>query len=112
MKLQIANYAFGVQLENNPAAEALTELLPMEINMTELNGNEKYHYLSTNLPASSEKVGKIHAGDIMLFGDDCLVLFYKSFKTNYSYTRIGYIDNTSNLEKAVGRGTVSTTWSL
>lgn len=29
----------------------------------------------------------------MLFGSDCLVVFYQSFDTSYSYTKIGHIDN-------------------
>lgn len=29
--------------------------------------------------------------------DDCLVVFYESFKTNYSYTKIGHIDNLPDL---------------
>ncbi len=37
----------------------------------------------------------------MLYGNNCLVLFYKSFSTEYSYTKIGYIENPSNLADAV-----------
>jgi hypothetical protein len=33
----------------------------------------------------------------MLFGDNWLVLFYKSFDTPYSYTKIGHINNIADL---------------
>ena len=39
----------------------------------------------------------------MLFDNGCLVIFYKSFDTSYSYTKIGYIDNLPDL----GNGDVS-----
>ena len=40
---------------------------------------------------------QISAGDIMLYGNNCLVIFYETFNTQYSYTKIGHIDNLSNL---------------
>ena len=33
----------------------------------------------------------------MLYGNNCLVIFYKSFDTSYSYTKIGHIDNLEDL---------------
>jgi len=33
----------------------------------------------------------------MLFGDNCLVIFYKSFDTSYSYLKIGHINNLPDL---------------
>ena len=75
--------------------------------MSELNGNEKYHYLMGPLPSNPERVEHIEAGDLMLFGEECVVLFYESFNTGYSYTRIGRIIDASDLEKAVGKGTVT-----
>lgn len=33
----------------------------------------------------------------MIYGNDCLVIFYKSFTSSYSYTKIGHIDNLSDL---------------
>ena len=42
----------------------------------------------------------------MLFGSNCVVLFYKNFSTGYSYTRIGKLDNPADLEKTLGAGNV------
>ena len=56
------------------------------------------------LPASPEQVGHVEAGDVMLFGEDCVVLFYRSFDTPYSYTRIGKINDIEGLADALGDG--------
>ena len=50
------------------------------------------------LLTNSYKPGRVEAGDVMLYGDDCLVIFYESFDTEYSYTKIGYIDGLPELE--------------
>ena len=43
----------------------------------------------------------------MLYGDDCLVIFYEDFKTSYSYTKIGKIDNVDNLKNVLERGNIT-----
>lgn len=104
MTVRIGDREFAAALEDNDTARAFAALLPMELRMTELNGNEKYHYLMGPLPSAAERVGHIEAGDIMLYGDDCVVVFYRSFDTPYSYTRIGKISNIEGLADALGRG--------
>jgi hypothetical protein len=97
VKAIIKGKEYKIDLENNETANSFVGLLPQELNMKELNGNEKYIYLDTTLPTNSSNPKRINAGDVMLYGDNCLVIFYKSFDTSYSYTKIGHIDNLPNL---------------
>ena len=112
MKITVGNKEFTATLYDTEAAKAFAKLLPITLDMSELNGNEKYNNLSTTLPTKTERVGNIHAGDIMLWGNNCIVLFYESFTTPYSYTKIGKIDDVTGLQQAVGRGSVTVTFSL
>ena len=88
---------YNAKIEDNETAQTFINRLPQEFNMNELNGNEKYIYMDNSLPTNPSNPKHIEAGDIMLYGNNCLVIFYKSFNTNYSYTKIGHIDNLSNL---------------
>ena len=97
VKAIINEKEYTINLEDNEIANSFANLLPQELNMSELNGNEKYIYLDTTLPTNSFNPKRINAGDVMLYGDNCLVIFYKSFDTSYSYTKIGHIDNLPNL---------------
>lgn len=112
MTITINGQTFCATLYDNETAAALKEKLPMTLDMSELNGNEKYNYLPFSLPTDSGNPGQIHAGDLMLYGSDCLVLFYESFSTSYRYTPIGRIDDPSGLAEAAGSGGVQVTFAL
>ena len=112
LKVMVGSNVFTATLHNNATVAALKEKLPMTINMTELNGNEKYFDLSDNLPYNASNPETIQTGDLMLYGSNTLVLFYKTFSTSYSYTRIGRIDNISGLAAALGPGNVTVTFEL
>jgi hypothetical protein len=98
---------FTATLADSETGRAFAQLLPLTLPMTELNGNEKYHYLDSSLPTDSYQPGTIQAGDLMLYGNNCVVLFYETFSSSYSYTRIGSIDNPAGLAAALGSGNVS-----
>ena len=108
--ITVGEDSFSATLLDVPAARELTERLPVTLPMRELNGNEKYYYFDTGFTAESERVGSIQAGDLMLYGSDCLVLFYDSFSTPYSYTRLGAVDDPTGLAEALGHGNVEVTF--
>ena len=103
----IGSKTFTATLADSETGEAFAALLPLTVTMNELNGNEKYHYLSSSLPTAAYQPGIIHAGDLMLYGNSCVVLFYETFNSSYSYTRLGAIDNPSGLAAALGSGNIS-----
>lgn len=104
--IKVGGHRFQARLYDNETAQALMERLPMTLNMEELHGNEKYYYFDEDLPTNSESINRIQTGDIMLFGSDCLVLFYDDFSNSYSYTRIGHIEDEEAFADALGDGTV------
>jgi hypothetical protein len=112
LKITIGSDTFNASVYTNATATAFKAKLPLTINMTELNGNEKYFDLPVNLPANASNPGTIQAGDLMLYGSNTLVLFYKSFSTSYNYTPIARIDNPSGLVSALGAGNITVKFEL
>lgn len=90
--LQIDETTVPIRFTDNETALALQKRLPLAMQMKELNGNEKYHYVPFSLPTNPKYIGTVQAGDLMLYGSDCLVLFYESFQTDIQYTRIGWVE--------------------
>ena len=88
---------YKLNLESNTTVDEFIKLLPKEYTMNELNGNEKYVYINESLSTVKNMPKRIEKGDVMLYGDNCIVIFYKSFDTNYSYTKIGHIDDLDDL---------------
>lgn len=112
MTLQIGNSSFTATLENNPAVDAFVEMMndsPIIIQMNDYSGFEKVGSLGTNLPAD-DKQTTTHAGDIVLYNGNQIVIFYGS--NSWSYTRLGKIDDLSDWEDALGNGDIPVTFSL
>ncbi|MCQ2959778.1 MAG: hypothetical protein MJ198_06285 [Bacteroidales bacterium] len=111
IEITIGDKTVTAEIEDSETGRAFCALLPMTINMSELNGNEKYHYLSNPLPTDTEYYRTIESGDLMLYGNTCVVLFYGN-AGGYSYTRIGRLTSTYELADAVGNGNISVSFSL
>ena len=106
-KVKVGGQTFKAKLASTKAAAQFKDLLATKkqrLTMTELNGNEKYKYLDVSFSTEgSTRPSTINAGDIMLYGSNCIVLFYKTHANDgYSYTKIGHIKNTAGLATAAG----------
>lgn len=112
IKIKIGSQTFTTKLSDNNSTKAFKELLPLTINMIELNGNEKYYDLPNNLPTNSANPKTIKKGDLMLYASKTLVLFYKNFPTSYSYTKLGSIDDVTGFESALGLGNTTVTFEV
>ena len=112
MQIQVGDHTFTATLENNPATEALAEMMkaaPIEIQMRDYSGFEKVGLLGTSLPAEDRQT-TTQAGDIVLYTGNQIVLFYGS--NSWSYTRLGRIDDLTGWEEALGSGDVTVRFSL
>lgn len=104
IEIECGGSVFTAELAGSAAAGELEAMLPLSLDMSELNGNEKYCYLDTSMTTEAARPGRIEAGDLMLFGDSCVVLFYESFSTSYSYTPLGRVLDAEGLAAALGGG--------
>ena len=107
IKILIGEKTFDAVLYDNAAARAFYEKLPLNVTMTEFNGNEKFYSLDKNLPSLDKKVDNIRTGDLMLWLSNTVVLFYQDFYSGYNYTRLGKIKNPEGLFDAVGSGNIA-----
>ncbi|MEI7583587.1 cyclophilin-like fold protein [Runella sp.] len=112
VRIKIGASTFTATLLDNPTAKAFKALLPLTISMKELNNNEKFFDLPKSLPTNSSVPASIQSGDLMLYGSNTLVLFYKSFSTSYSYSKLGKIEDVNGLVAALGTGNVTVTFEM
>lgn len=103
MWMTIGERRFAITLADNEATRAFAAMLPLTIDMADLNGNEKHADLPAALPANASRPGTIRNGDLMLYGSKTLVLFYLGFDSSYAYTRLGRVDDPAGLAQALGK---------
>ena len=112
MKITVGTRTFTATLISNNTVTEFKKMLPMTINMSDVNSNEKYYVLPNSLPTAAQRYPTINNGDIMLWGSNGLVLFYETFSSGHSYTPIGKVNNPDGLKSALSVSTVMVTFEL
>ncbi|MDH2432468.1 cyclophilin-like fold protein [Pokkaliibacter sp. MBI-7] len=106
MWMKVGERRFAITLADTAAARAFATLLPLTLEMEELNGNEKKKALPRSLPTDASRPGTIHSGDLLLWGEHTIVVFYQTFSSPYAYTRLGRVDDPAGLAQVLGAGDV------
>jgi hypothetical protein len=112
LTIKVGARTFAATLEDNATVTAFKARLPLTVQMSELNGNEKLYRFPADLPTNPSNPGSIQNGDLMIYGRNTLVLFYKTFPTSYSYTRLGRVTDPAGLAAALGPGDIRVTYEL
>ena len=102
MWMVVGEGRFVVILSDNVTGHAFAKMLPLTLDMAELNGNEKHAELQKALPANATRMEMISNGDLLLYGSKTLVIFYKAFTSPYSYSNVGGVANPLGLAHALG----------
>ena len=108
LKMKIDGRELAVIWEDNESVGALTAYAsdaPITIETSAYGGFEQVGPLGKSLPRSDAQT-TAHAGDIVLYSGDQIVVLYGS--NSWSYTRLGRIEgmSVSELEDVLGGGSV------
>ncbi|OEZ67885.1 hypothetical protein JAB5_52310 [Janthinobacterium sp. HH103] len=103
LSMRVGERRFAVTLSDNATGHAFAAMLPLTLDMAELNGNEKHADLAKALPVNASRPGTIRNGDLMLYGTKTVVVFYKTFTSPYAYSAIGRVADPEGLAQALGR---------
>lgn len=112
IKLKVNDHIFDVELENNSAAKELLKKLEtgnVNVNATDYGNFEKVGNLGFSLPTNDENINT-EPGDIVLYQGNQVSLFYDSH--SWSYTKLGKIQNVSDLKDILGSGDTTLEFSL
>lgn len=99
VKMTIDGQEISIILYDTPAADALYNMLPLELSFEDYNGVEKISYLSQTLPTTGEPDGyDPNVGDLCLYAPwGNLSIFYQDFRYSDGLILLGHIDSGMDL---------------
>lgn len=95
LKMTVNGQEVAITLYDTPAANALYDMLPLDLNFEDFNGIEKISYLSQELTTEGEPDGcDPDVGDLCLYAPwGNLSIFYQDFRYSDSLIMLGHIDS-------------------
>lgn len=95
LRMIVDGQEISITLYDTPAANALYDMLPLDLNFEDFNGIEKISYLSQELPTEGEPDGcDPEVGDLCLYAPwGNLSIFYQDFRYSDSLIMLGHIDS-------------------
>lgn len=109
MLLEVNDYTFEVELENNTSAKALKEYVSKEkrtLSLDDYGNFEKVGDLGITLPRNDETI-TTKEGDLILYLGNKLCLYYN--QNTWDFTKLGHIKDTIHLKEVLGKGNVQVT---
>ena len=107
--IKVNSKQYNITFEDSTTSKELISKLPLCIKMNGDVSHEKYYRFSDiTFTTNTYSPEKIEKGDIMLYLNNYLVIFYETFSTTYSYTRLGKISSSiDGLEDSLGNNSNS-----
>ena len=95
LKLTVDGQEWSITLYDTPAANALYDMLPLDLTFEDFNGVEKISYLTDELSTEGEPDGcDPDVGDFCLYTPwRNLSIFYQDFRYSDSLIKLGHIDS-------------------
>jgi rhodanese-related sulfurtransferase len=107
IKMLIGDTEVPVTWEENASVDELRALLPLTIEMSMYGGFEQVGPIGQSITSDDQQI-TTDSGDVVLYSDDQIVVFYGS--NTWAYTRLGHIDlSQKEMADLLGNGNVTIT---
>ena len=75
------------------ASENFIKNTPVSIEMTDEDGNHKYGCTYFKFTGEAARTNTIKKGDILIYGDSCIVIATKDFNSSGKYKKVAHIND-------------------
>ena len=103
MKIKIGRKMYCANLYETPSAEAFSSLLPLKGKATRIGAQLWADLPPGIIPKDEEVVRQLKKGDILLFGDDTLLIVMEDMEDHRRYTAIGRVEEADQLGSLQGQ---------
>lgn len=112
LQITVGGSSFVADFADTEAAQALAEMLPMSLEMSDWEGVAKRFDLPSVMPEAGEELSKIQQGQILLEGSGSLFLFYTDASQSGNYTPIATVRKPKGLAQAMAGNSVEVSFQL